>query len=143
VTLHLLRRKGRRRLCWAICLSPKGGQNSCEIGYGEIVLSIFIFTTRLSAVSISGPTSNYELRSASSLAKSTYVVDFTPVYFTCRCARDLGEASKEPLSKDADRIGRESSALVDLAAACSDEKLREIFTLARLGAFTLYRESAA
>jgi len=26
--------------CWATCLSPKGDQNSCEIGYGEIVLTL-------------------------------------------------------------------------------------------------------
>ena len=110
-------------MCWAICLSPKGDQNSREIGYGEIVLRpLYIHHQTLCSERFPDPTSNYELRSASSLGKSTYVVDFTLVCFNCRCASDTGEVAKEPLSKGVDRIGRESSALVDLAAAFSDVK---------------------
>jgi hypothetical protein len=52
-------------------------------------------TIRPSAVSVSGLASNYEVRYATSLGKSIYLVDVAPVFFICRCARDTGEAGEK------------------------------------------------
>jgi len=49
---------------------------------------------RPSAVSVFRTTSNYEVRYATSLEKSIYLVDFAPVFFICRCGHDTGEAGE-------------------------------------------------
>jgi hypothetical protein len=73
----------------------------------------------------SRPTSNYEIGSAKSLKKSTYIVDFAPVSSTSRYARDPGEAGKEPPSKGVNRISRGPPVPVDLATARSERKVEE------------------
>jgi hypothetical protein len=57
---------------------------------------------------------------------ATHVIYFAPVLIVCRRRRDPGKASKEPIGKGVDRIGRGSLVLVDLAAARSHIKVQEV-----------------
>jgi hypothetical protein len=68
------------------------------------------------------------------LGRSAYSINFTSVFFICRCARDTSEASKNLFSNGANRIGR--GFRHDPAVARSDVKRKKSLTATRLGAFT-------
>src|SRR2546423_9168590 len=100
-------------------LVPKGDQNLGESGYCEIVFRLLnIRHQALCSERYPDPTTNCEVESATSIGRSTYFVDFAPVFFIYFCTRDTGEASKKPFSNGVDRIGRGFGH--DPAAARSD-----------------------
>jgi hypothetical protein len=82
-----------------------------------------------------GPTSNYEIGSATSIERTTYIVDFAPVFFICCCARDTGEVTQKPFGNAVNGINRWFSH--DLATARSDIKVKkESLTVTISGAST-------
>jgi hypothetical protein len=71
------------------------------------------------------------------MGRSTYVVDFTLVFFICCCTRDTGEATEKSFGNAANRIDRGFSH--NPATARSDVKAKNSVTVARPGASTPLR----
>jgi hypothetical protein len=71
--------------------------------------------------------------------KSICLVDFAPVFFICRFARDITEAGEKPLSKAVNRIDRKF--LNDLTTARSDVKAEETLYRYQIGSADPFMET--
>jgi hypothetical protein len=83
----------------------------------KLCIGLFLFPTRPPQRALSGPTRDCEVGFTTSMGKTTYSVDFAPIFFVCRCAGGAGETGKKPLSMGVDRIDRRFLILTDVAAA--------------------------